>query len=118
MPQDMTDYANGGVGHGTCVASVAAGVDYGVASNAELVVIKYKNAFRTNNGRIVQPSTTPSAAIAWAWRTAIGRALATYAGEKMRAVINFSGGKLSVKFSGTCWYFFFGRRLIRKSLRF
>lgn len=39
-PQDNTDYT----GHGTKVASIAAGKNLGVASKANLVVVKIKNA--------------------------------------------------------------------------
>ena len=44
-PQDNTDYT----GHGTAVASIAAGKLRGVASKANLVVVKFKNAALNRN---------------------------------------------------------------------
>lgn len=39
MDDDSSEYARG---HGTCVASVAGSIDYGVAKNANIVVYKHK----------------------------------------------------------------------------
>lgn len=46
-PQDNTDYT----GHGTKVASIAVGKYHGVASKANLVVVKIKNAAINSENR-------------------------------------------------------------------
>lgn len=92
-PADMTDYFEDGLGHGQCVASIAAGRRFGVASNANLVAIKYKNAQLNNAGNFVLANARP-AAFMWAWHQAIQDAKSNRpAGSVMKAVINFSAGK-------------------------
>ena len=44
-PEGMEDYS----GHGTAVASVAAGITHGVASGADLVMVKFKQFTRNPN---------------------------------------------------------------------
>lgn len=51
MPEDLTDYS----GHGTMVASIAAGKQFGVASRANLHLLKATNSFlsRDENGELI-----------------------------------------------------------------
>lgn len=57
-PEDITDYD----GHGNLVASVAAGEKHGVASNANLFLIKVKNAAKNSieggSGKFLYRATT------------------------------------------------------------
>ncbi|KUI54448.1 Subtilisin-like protease 2 [Cytospora mali] len=55
-PEDLTDY----VDHGTGMAAAAAGAQYGIASKANLYLIKAFNAKRVNN-QWVQSVATPDA---------------------------------------------------------
>jgi subtilisin family serine protease len=104
-PEDLTDYdgvtsqsTSLGIGHGTGVASVAAGLTLGVASNVNLMLIKATNGrqllnfptFPDGSPRFLLAPAKPSAII-WAWRSAISDALQNNAGNPfMKAVINFS----------------------------
>jgi hypothetical protein len=107
-PVDMTDYAipmtdaSGTkiLGHGTCVSSVATGQSVGVASNSQLIVIKYKNGIKSKSSFILEETVTPGQ-VAWAWREALSRALSSKrGGNPMKAVINFSAGNIH-------WFFLF-----------
>ena len=91
-PEDLTDYH----GHGTQVASVAAGVSQGVASQANLVIIKFRNAFTSSiTGRFQIRGVTDSA-LEDAWSYAINDALARKAaGDTGKFIINMSYGKAS-----------------------
>lgn len=67
-PEDLTDYS----GHGTHVASVATGGVYGVASKADLVIVKFRNAavnpFNLGTGRFLTRGVTQVALLdAWSW---------------------------------------------------
>jgi hypothetical protein len=67
-PEDMTDVD----GHGTAVASVAAGNSNGVASSANLVVVKFKNAAKNpnnpDNPNFIKRGVTDSALdVAFGW---------------------------------------------------
>jgi hypothetical protein len=64
-PQDITDISV--VGHGTGVASVAGGVNQGVAPRADLVLVKFRNAVRnaTGDNFIAQGTTDPALEAAW-----------------------------------------------------
>jgi subtilisin family serine protease len=106
-PEDLTDYSGVtlgstglGTGHGTGVASVAAGLTLGVASNAELMLIKYINGrqlpnsptFPDGSPKFFLAPAKPSTVI-WAWRRAMSDALQNNeANPFMKAVINFSAG--------------------------
>jgi hypothetical protein len=80
------------VDHGEFVARVAAGKDYGVAKNAGLYIIKYKNAFISpTTGNLVTAPAVPSA-IDTAFVEALFDALTTFQGVNTKAVINFSAG--------------------------
>ena len=64
MPENMVDWAGASTpdfqGHGTGVASLAAGRTLGVANRARLYAIKYKNAIRreTQTGEGLPPAQT------------------------------------------------------------
>jgi hypothetical protein len=106
-PEDLADYfgitsesTSLGKGHGTGVASVAAGLTLGVASGAELMLIKLLNGrqlpdsptFPDGSPKFALAPAKPSAII-WAWRLAMSDALQNNkANPFMRAVINFSFG--------------------------
>jgi hypothetical protein len=84
------------VGHGEFVARVAAGRDYGVAKNADLYIIKYKNAYVSpHSGRTIMAGAQADA-IDEAFLEAISDALQTFGGVGTKAVINFSAGKLHI----------------------
>jgi hypothetical protein len=108
-PEDLADY-NGNTlestsparGHGTPVASVAAGLTLGVASNAKLMLIKWQNGFQSpvsptfsdGSPKFILAPAKPSAFV-WAWRKAIDDVKQNHATDPStftKAVINFSAG--------------------------
>jgi hypothetical protein len=64
-PQDITDISRSG--HGTKVASVAAGVNQGVAPLANLVLVKFRNAVEKFDGSGLSPVGVTDAALRDAW---------------------------------------------------
>ena len=89
-PEDITDYH----GHGTLVASVAAGTTHGVASKANLVIVKFRNAAQNplQPGPLLIRNATP-AALSHAWKMIIGDILSKRAnGATGRFVVNLSYG--------------------------
>jgi subtilisin family serine protease len=66
-PEDMTDYN----GHGTAVASVAGGITQSVASQANLVIVKFRNAAAQAGVNINQIRGVTAAALRDAWDYAI-----------------------------------------------
>ena len=89
-PEDMTDYN----GHSTAVASVAGGISQGVASQANIVIIKFRNAAaQATVGRNRIRSVT-SAALRDAWDYAINDVITRRNnGDTGKFVINMSFGK-------------------------
>jgi hypothetical protein len=92
-----TDGNGNQIGHGEFVARMAAGQDYGVAKNAGLYIIKYKQGYTTgpNSGVPNQLRLAPArrAALDKAWFIAVEDALQTFRGVNTKAVINYSAGK-------------------------
>lgn len=91
-PEDMTDYN----GHGTAVASVAGGVNQGVASQADLVIIKFRNAAATrfNPDRLqIRQVTAPALRAAWDYAFSDIKAQREK-GYKGKAIINMSYGMM------------------------
>ena len=96
-PEDITDYS----GHGTSVASVAGGITRGVASNANLVLVKFKQAAKNSlpggSGNYLYGSV-PAAAVWAAWNFAIQDALQQRRDrpdtDKGNFIINMSHGRL------------------------
>jgi hypothetical protein len=95
--QAVQDYANfnsttnSHIGHGTLVASVAGGRVFGVASKADLVVVKWKNGIDpVGQGHYVL-SSSKLAALCDAFRWIFADVQRT--NRQGRAVINFSAGK-------------------------
>lgn len=87
----MTDYN----GHGTAVASVAGGITQGVASQANLVVIKFRNAAAAFGIGRNQIRGVTSAALRDAWDYAINDIIARRNnGNTGKFVINMSYGKI------------------------
>jgi subtilisin family serine protease len=88
-PEDMTDYG----GHGTMVASVAGGMKQGVAPQANLVIIKFRNAAaQAGIGRNRLRGVT-SAALRVAWDYAINDAITRRnGGDTGKFIINMSYG--------------------------
>ena len=87
----MTDYN----GHGTAVASVAGGISQGVASQANLVIIKFRNAAAQLGVGINQIRSVTSAALRDAWDYAINDVIARRNnGDTGKFVINMSYGKV------------------------
>jgi subtilisin family serine protease len=88
-PEDMTDYN----GHGTAVASVAGGISQGVASQANLVIIKFRNAAAQAGIGRNQIRGVTSAALRDAWDYAINDVIARRSnGDTGKFVINMSYG--------------------------
>lgn len=88
-PEDMTDYN----GHGTAVASVAGGISQGVASQANLVIIKFRNAAAQAGVGINQLRGVTSAALRDAWDYAINDVISRRNnGDAGKFVINMSYG--------------------------
>jgi subtilisin family serine protease len=89
-PEDMTDYN----GHGTAVASVAGGVTQGVASQANLVIIKFRNAAAAFGVGRNQIRGVTSAALRDAWDFAISDVITRRNnGDTGKFIINMSYGK-------------------------
>jgi subtilisin family serine protease len=97
-PESLEDWT----GHGTAVASVAAGLRHGVASNADLVLVKYKNVAEQPNGNMqLLKATEPAVSDAWEWiiSDVQSRRITGYTGK---AVVVMPGGKfLAQPVSGT-----------------
>lgn len=91
-PEDLTDYN----GHGTAVASVAGGIKQGVASEANLVIVKFRNAAtRPQIGRQQLRGVT-SPALRDAWDYCINDAIdRKNRGDTGKFVINMSYGEIS-----------------------
>ncbi|GAB7326239.1 hypothetical protein MBLNU13_g10227t1 [Cladosporium sp. NU13] len=88
-PEDMTDYN----GHGTAVASVAGGNSQGVASQANMVIIKFRNAAAQAGVGINQIRGVTSAALRDAWDYAINDVISRRNnGDTGKFVINMSYG--------------------------
>ena len=88
-PEDMTDYN----GHGTAVASVAGGISQGVASQANMVIIKFRNAAAQAGVGINQLRGVTSAALRDAWDYAINDVISRRnSGDAGKFVINMSYG--------------------------
>ena len=88
-PEDMTDYN----GHGTAVASVAGGISQGVASQANMVIIKFRNAAAQAGVGINQLRGVTSAALRDAWDYAINDVISRRNnGDAGKFVINMSYG--------------------------
>jgi subtilisin family serine protease len=93
-PEDMTDYN----GHGTAVASVAGGASQGVASQANMVIIKFRNAAAQAGVGRNQIRGVTSAALRDAWDYAINDVLTRRNnGDTGKFVINMSYGKFDVQ---------------------
>ncbi|KAJ5573894.1 uncharacterized protein N7459_008321 [Penicillium hispanicum] len=84
-PQDMTDWSD----HGTGVACVAGGLVYGVASKANLFLVKAKNAWQ-KPGEPLEISKYRLAALSEATMVVLGH-IRTY--TRGKAVVNLSLGK-------------------------
>ena len=85
----MTDYN----GHGTAVASVAGGISQGVASQANMVIIKFRNAAAQAGVGINQLRGVTSAALRDAWDYAINDVISRRnSGDAGKFVINMSYG--------------------------
>lgn len=80
-PEDLTDYGN----HGTTMAAAAAGTRYGIASDATLYLIKFKNAQRVG-GKWVENETPEAVDDAFSHIFDIVRTR----GLQGRAVVSFS----------------------------
>ena len=88
-PEDITDYS----GHGTAVASIAGGVTLGVASKADLVLIKFRNTFLAPSGNRVYPGMN-EATIQYSWSYIINDVLQKRInGYTGKSIINMSYGK-------------------------
>lgn len=93
-PEDMTDYN----GHGTAVASVAGGISQGVASQANLVIIKFRNAAADAVIGRNQIRGVTAAALRDAWDYAINDVIARRNnGDTGKFVINMSYGKVELQ---------------------
>lgn len=92
-PDDIKCYTR--FGHGTHVASIAGGLKYGVASKANLVLVKHKSAAINPRGSgeyINRMVTDEAMENAWNWIVEdVLRKRA--AGDKGKFIINMSGGK-------------------------
>jgi subtilisin family serine protease len=101
-PEDMTDYN----GHGTAVASVAGGITQGVASQANLVIIKFRNAAAAAGIGRNQIRGVTSAALRDAWDYAISDVITRRSkGDTGKFIINMSYGKLraqQITWTGHC----------------
>jgi subtilisin family serine protease len=90
-PQDMTDYN----GHGTAVASVAGGIKQGVASQANLVIVKFRNAATRPSVGQLQIRGVTAAALRDAWDYCINDAIRRRnGGDTGKFVINMSYGEI------------------------
>ncbi|KAJ5162033.1 hypothetical protein N7492_007425 [Penicillium capsulatum] len=84
-PADHTDWT----GHGTSVASVAGGTEFGVASDADLYLVKVKNAYTDDDG-VVQHAQTQQPATLEAMRHILDHIERN--NKQGKAVINYSLG--------------------------
>jgi subtilisin family serine protease len=90
-PEDMTDYN----GHGTAVASVAGGITQGVASGANLVIVKFRNAATQSKVGKLQLRGVTAAALRDAWDHSINDIIdRRNGGDTGKFVINMSYGTL------------------------
>ena len=95
-PEDISSYG----GHGTHVASIAGGLTHGVASNANLVLVKQKNAAKNelagSSGRYINRGVTDAALThVWNWITDDVKA-ARDNGFRGKSIVSFSGGKTNI----------------------
>jgi hypothetical protein len=90
--EDMTDYN----GHGTAVASVAGGITQGVASQANLVIVKFRNAAtRPSISRRQQIRGVTAGALREAWDYCMNDVMdRRNRGDTGKFVINMSYGKI------------------------
>lgn len=91
-PEDIRTYS----GHGTHIASIAAGHTHGVASNANLVLVKHKNAARNKFKKesIINRDVTQQAMEdTWSWMVEDVTARRN-AGDNGKFIVNLSNGKL------------------------
>jgi hypothetical protein len=87
----MTDYN----GHGTLVASVAGGINQGVASGANLVIIKFRNAATSPLVGKLQLRGVTAAALRDAWDYAVNDAIRRRnGGDTGKFVVNMSYGEI------------------------
>lgn len=86
-PVDMTDWSD----HGTGVACVAGGLQYGVSSKSNLYLVKAKNAWQKPGGSVKKGKYTISA-LSDAFVHILGHITTN---TKGRAVVNMSWGKWS-----------------------
>jgi subtilisin family serine protease len=92
-PEDLTDWGR----HGTSVASVAGGVIRGVASKADLYLVKYKSAYDKPdaNGNVkLERKNAPLAAIEDAFINVIHHIKKN--SNQGKAVVNMSWGSSQV----------------------
>lgn len=90
-PEDLTDYND----HGTGMAGAAASTRYGIASMANLYLIKFQNAQRVGNQLIVTQTTTEAMDDAFARVVEIVKDR----GLQGKAVVSFSNCKLHILMS-------------------
>ncbi|KAK4543623.1 hypothetical protein LTR36_005268 [Oleoguttula mirabilis] len=91
-PEDITDYN----GHGTGVASVAGGIEYGVASKANLVLVKFRqaatNPYKPDSEEYKLRGVTEPA-LQWAWDWIINDVLEKRTdGNTGKFIVNMSYG--------------------------
>jgi subtilisin family serine protease len=87
----MTDYN----GHGTAVASVAGGITQGVASGANLVIIKFRNAATSPRIGKLQLRGVTAAALRDAWDHSINDIIdRRNGGDTGKFIINMSYGEI------------------------
>lgn len=97
-PEDMTDWN----GHGTSVFSVAGGVNKGVASGANFVVVKFRNAAANSVIGRMQIRQVTGAALRDAWDYSINDIIRRRAeGDTGKFVINMSYGEFKSDFAAT-----------------
>ena len=87
---DITDHD----GHGTMVASIAAGLSYGVASKANLVPVKFRQAaVNPPTGRTVYRGVS-EIALSIAWDFVVNdMLLRRAAGDNGKSIVNMSYGR-------------------------
>jgi subtilisin family serine protease len=89
---DITDYT----GHGTLAASIAAGRTYGVASRANLVLVKFKQRAYNPKSENWPFRGVTNSALAWAWRWILVDALGKRPnGHSGQFIVNMNCGKCS-----------------------
>lgn len=93
---DLNDYD----GHGTMVASVAIGKNYGVASNANFVLVKFQQVIRTPHNGSVQYVPATRAGLKDAWQFVVKDVLRRRQnGDVGKFIVNMSVGTLIVSTS-------------------